>query len=460
MKKFIFFAQVYACFFLVAPVDLFAQEAFTEYPNYVVIGAFAVHNNALKFTGDAKKNSLSAKVEKNPNRNLYYVYVLATEDREHAIDEALRLREGSRYFDTWVYSGPLGDNPGVVTAGRSIDIHPTSGRQIRQVSQGTAGGTQLTTGTSNERAPGDAINSNNLSNNQGAIEALGSRIGDPQLEEQKTDNLTSLSSNGTVNRTTAAGEDVVDIGPAPVKASTAPLTAEEVVGKDFYFYVYRADTYEMLDGSVEAVDVEKSRKMGSYPTNSQVKVALPANGPQQVSFVCDVFGFRKQQVDWDPASPSELVYLDEKGNVVVPFELMWLQRGDVAIMYNVFFFKDAAVMRPESRFEVNNLLTLLRENPTYRIRIHGHTNGNASGKIIRMGVPGNFYTLAGTKQGYGSAKSLSEERAMVIRDYLITNGILADRMEVKAWGGKKPIFDKHSVRASENVRVEIEILPD
>jgi outer membrane protein OmpA-like peptidoglycan-associated protein len=165
-------------------------------------------------------------------------------------------------------------------------------------------------------------------------------------------------------------------------------------------------------------------------------------------------------VDWDPASPSELVYLDEKGNVVVPFELMWLQRGDVAIMYNVFFFKDAAVMRPESRFEVNNLLTLLRENPTYRIRIHGHTNGNASGKIIRMGVPGNFYTLAGTKQGYGSAKSLSEERAMVIRDYLITNGILADRMEVKAWGGKKPIFDKHSVRASENVRVEIEILPD
>src|SRR5690606_34741405 len=152
------------------------QEAFTESPNYVVIGAFAVHNNALKFTGDAKKNSLSAKVEKNPNRNLYYVYVLATEDREHAIDEALRLREGSRYFVTWVYSGTLCDNPEFVTAGRSIHINPTSGRQIRQVSQGTAGGTQLTTGTSNERAPGDAINSNNLSNNQGAIEALGSRI--------------------------------------------------------------------------------------------------------------------------------------------------------------------------------------------------------------------------------------------------------------------------------------------
>jgi len=33
-------------------------------------------------------------------------------------------------------------------------------------------------------------------------------------------------------------------------------------------------------------------------------------------------------------------------------------------------------------------------------------------------------------------------------------------MEVKAWGGKKPIHDKMSQRAQENVRVEIEILED
>jgi outer membrane protein OmpA-like peptidoglycan-associated protein len=92
--------------------------------------------------------------------------------------------------------------------------------------------------------------------------------------------------------------------------------------------------------------------------------------------------------------------------------------------------------------------------------IHGHTNGNAAGKIIRMDKPGNFYSLTNTSQGMGSAKKLSEERALLIREYLISSGVSPERMQVKAWGGKKPIHDKHAVRANENVRVEIEILSD
>jgi outer membrane protein OmpA-like peptidoglycan-associated protein len=43
---------------------------------------------------------------------------------------------------------------------------------------------------------------------------------------------------------------------------------------------------------------------------------------------------------------------------------------------------------------------------------------------------------------------------------LIENGIAADRIEIKAWGGKKPLFDKHSVNAKRNVRVEVEILSE
>ena len=77
-----------------------------------------------------------------------------------------------------------------------------------------------------------------------------------------------------------------------------------------------------------------------------------------------------------------------------------------------------------------------------------------------MDKPGNFYSLSNTRQGGGSAKKLSEERALVIREYLISSGISADRMKVEAWGGKKPIHDKNSARAHENVRVEIEILSE
>ena len=81
---------------------------------------------------------------------------------------------------------------------------------------------------------------------------------------------------------------------------------------------------------------------------------------------------------------------DADGNIVVPFELVRLQRGDIAVMYNVYFFKDAGVMRPESRYEVTSLLEMLRENPNYKIKLQGHTNGGAPGKIISMGKEKNI----------------------------------------------------------------------
>ena len=118
-------------------------------------------------------------------------------------------------------------------------------------------------------------------------------------------------------------------------------------------------------------------------------------------------------------------------------------------------------MRPESRYEINSLLDMLKENPNYQIKLHGHTNGKASGKIISLEEGStNFFSLSKTKEGFGSAKKLSQERADIIRQFLVSNGIDPSRMQVKAWGGKRPIHDKHSTRAQENVRVEIEILQD
>ena len=115
-------------------------------------------------------------------------------------------------------------------------------------------------------------------------------------------------------------------------------------------------------------------------------------------------------------------------------------------------------MRPESRYEVTSLLEMLQENPNYKIKIHGHTNGGSHGKIIFMGDSKNFFSLTGTEDGFGSAKKLSEERAKIIREFLVSGGIDENRMQIRAWGGKRPIHDKHHTRAQENVRVEIEIL--
>ena len=117
-------------------------------------------------------------------------------------------------------------------------------------------------------------------------------------------------------------------------------------------------------------------------------------------------------------------------------------------------------MRPESRYEVQSLVDMLKENPKYKIKIHGHTNGNASGKIIAAKEGGDLFSLNDTNDGYGSAKKLSEARARIIEQYLLREGITPSRMQVKAWGGKRPIYEKNSNQAQSNVRVEIEILED
>ena len=388
------------------------QGPIDERPNYVVIGAFRVYKNAIRFTAHAHKDlKMNAKFELNPYRKLYYVYMLSTDDQNLAINEARRLREESEFRDTWVYFGTLGDRP--------IDPEDNSagGQNINPV----------TAGTINEVSKTD--NSTTSSPNSDVV-------ADSQLPSQSS---RSIPNTGTADKM---------------------KSLDEASGRDFYFKVFRASDNSTVEGDVDAIDTEKTRKIGTYKAN--IPVRLPNSNLNKVSFVCEVFGYRKVQRDIDYHNPeAEGLTKDESGAVVVPFELARLQKGDIAIMYNVYFFKDAAIMRPESRYEVSSLLDMLKENPKYRIKLHGHTNGGAAGKIISMAKGSeNFFSLNNTKDGFGSAKQLSEERADVIRNYMIQNAIESSRIEIKAWGGKRPLHDKHSTRAQENVRVEVEILED
>ena len=385
------------------------QGRLDDRPNYVVIGAFRVYKNAIRFTAHAHKDlKMNAKFELNPYRKLYYVYVLSTDDQSLAINEARRLREESEFTDTWVYFGTLGDK--AIALGENNfagqDINPVTTEKIGDVKK---------------------IDDNTQKKNE-------------------------------------ASGDSAPLGNTTETTSSAPTTEDkmksldEASGKNFLFKVFRAVDNTAVDGDVDAIDTEKTRKIGTYKAN--VPVSLPKSNLSAVSFVCEVFGYRKIQRDIDYNNPEgEGISKEENGAVVVPFELVRLQKGDIAVMYNVYFFKDAAIMRPESRYEVTSLLDMLNENTKYKIRLHGHTNGNAAGKIISMSKDSkNFFSLNDTKDGFGSAKELSEERADVIRKYLISNGIDQSRIEIRAWGGKRAIHDKHSARAQENVRVEVEIL--
>lgn len=375
-----------------------APDVIVSNEYYVVIGAFAVHDNATNFVKHASSLELPAAYALNTDKNLYYVYVLRTDDREKAVEEAQQVRMESNLSDTWVYHGQVLDTRAVLSHHDEVI------------------------------APSVLSRSN--------------------VEEQKPE-ATVVSSKQ---------EDVTP-DREPARASTS---IDEGEGKRFLFHVFRESDGEAVEGEVDAIDVVRSKKVGSYKANIPVRISGD-DKMSDVSFICDVFGYRRMQstVNFQDPLAMDGVSQDSSQNIVIPFELVRLKKGDIAVMYNVYFFKDAAIMRPESNYEVNSLVEMLKENPKYKIKIHGHTNGSAYGKIIYMDSKSdNFFSLQNTREGFGSAKELSEERARVIRNFLISTGIEKERMVIKAWGGKKPVQHKNSAKAQENVRVEIEILED
>jgi len=355
---------------------------------YVVIGAFAIRDHAAIWVERAQKMKFNAISAINPARHLYYVYVLRTLDREAAIVEAIKIRTGGPYSDTWVYTGTLGNQ---AVAAQGSDVNPTTGQPIVKVD---------------------------------------------------------------VQDTT------VETNPPLIQDKTPPVPAAVEGSKNFLFKIFVASNQNELAGDIDVIDVEKGKKVASYQGNQNV-VLRPFNKTGNISLVCDVFGYRKMKHDLNFNQTQEKDGIVTEGTqTIVPFEMVRLVKGDLVVMYNVYFFKDAAIMQPESRAELTNLLTMMKENPNIKIKIHGHTNGSAHGKIISMGKSQKFFSLSDSKEGFGSAKKLSEERAKVIRTYLQAEGIDEKRMEIKAWGGKLPLYDKSSPQARLNVRVEVEITED
>lgn len=238
---------------------------------------------------------------------------------------------------------------------------------------------------------------------------------------------------------------------------------ENEQGLYFYFNTIKAQNYKEVEGKIEVVDPVRKKEISELESHQFHRIKDPGNNTGELHFISDIFGFKKKQININFNNLEEIqnrLIRKEGDTVFINFELQRLDVGDVAIMYNVYFFKDASVIRPESKFELDQLLDMLQENDHLEIKIHGHTNGNAWGKIIHWNKDDrNFFSLNDdNKSGFGSAKALSKARAETIQQYLVDHGISEERMKVKGWGGKKMIYDKHDRQAHLNVRVEVEIV--
>ena len=95
-----------------------------------------------------------------------------------------------------------------------------------------------------------------------------------------------------------------------------------------------------------------------------------------------------------------------------------LQSAAENILNNVFFDLSKSTLRPESKVELLNLANYLKNNPTLRIEIQGHTDS--------QGDPAKNMLL-------------SEARSKAVADFLIQEGIDPKRLTFIGYGSSKPI---------------------
>ena len=133
----------------------------------------------------------------------------------------------------------------------------------------------------------------------------------------------------------------------------------------------------------------------------------------------------------------------------------------------VYFHGNSAFVKTESVSQLKALLTIMQQNPKLVIKLHSHTNGKSKGTytlpknekstIVAPTVSWTYYP-GNARILQSSSDLLSEERAISIRNFLVTGGIDEKRIKMKSWGDKKMIHEEWSAQAHLNMRVEVEVL--
>jgi outer membrane protein OmpA-like peptidoglycan-associated protein len=245
---------------------------------------------------------------------------------------------------------------------------------------------------------------------------------------------------------------------SPVSGMTPP----KPVGKYFKFRVETPDG-EPITASVHHVDLASERELGEYKTNTFVDLLRPGQTTAPMTIVCGLFGYKEiyKTVDYaNPAATDNEAYVDTQGAWVIPYKLERLEKGDVSYMYNVSFYKDAAIMRKPSQADLDELVKMMQSNPYYEITVHAYCNGRSKREIIAPGESKNYFDMDGSVKVNGNAKELTRLRAEAVRSYLVDHGINRDRIDIYSWGANDMLVRSDSPNASINDRIEIEITRD
>jgi outer membrane protein OmpA-like peptidoglycan-associated protein len=112
--------------------------------------------------------------------------------------------------------------------------------------------------------------------------------------------------------------------------------------------------------------------------------------------------------------------------------------GEKVVLRNIFFETDKFELLPDSKAELEKLISFLQKNTALRIEIGGHTDNEGS----------DTHNM-----------TLSRNRAKAVYDYLVSYGIGADKLSYKGYGETVPINNNDTPEGrANNRRTEFKVI--
>jgi outer membrane protein OmpA-like peptidoglycan-associated protein/outer membrane protein assembly factor BamD (BamD/ComL family) len=203
-------------------------------------------------------------------------------------------------------------------------------------------------------------------------------------------------------------------------------------------YVYDLETKKKLSAKVDFMDLNSGETYASSFTDQdgEFLICLPMGKNYALNISKEKYLFHSENFSLEKTQSLDNPFLLKIGLQPIKDKVVTATTeseiiSPPVVLRNILFETGSAELKPESLFELNQLLQLLEKNSTLKIQINGHTDNVGS-------VENNL--------------TLSTNRAKAVKDFLIKNGIAANRLNHKGYGETKSIDSNDTEWGRQNNR--------
>ncbi|HYF31381.1 MAG TPA: OmpA family protein [Chitinophagaceae bacterium] len=219
----------------------------------------------------------------------------------------------------------------------------------------------------------------------------------------------------------------LDLYTFQLRQDVRPLRTLWVRGK-----VYDRKTERGLPSGVELIDLASQQVVSRVQTDEtgHYLITLPVGKDYAFNVNRRGYLFFSENFSLKEKQPDSTYNID--------IALQPIEPNATIVLKNIFFDFNQYNLKPESQVELDKVVQLMKENPTLRIQINGHTDN--------IGKPADNLRL-------------SENRAKEVVGYLTQKGIQPERLSFKGFGATQPIADNtREEDRAKNRRTELKVV--